>query len=198
MDAGDTEKLAALVATFSPLLAGLMSGPLHPSVLSALGRTIVNDDQAGADEVAAALNAGGPDLGSRIHQAEQMLLAKLAVPGSPVAVGGGNPEAIGQQASLDRQQARQRQTASNDRVNGLLAYIVTAFFFLALLLVICLPYLHPMTAGPDGTPFPAGSIANNAVAQTLLGVLGTGWAAIISFYFGSSVGSKEKTALLTR
>lgn len=69
---------------------------------------------------------------------------------------------------------------TNDRTNSYLAYIVTVGFLLTIVLV---SRQNNVTQG-------------NGVLQTLLGILGTGWASIMAFYYGSSVGSREKTAII--
>jgi hypothetical protein len=76
---------------------------------------------------------------------------------------------------------------THDTTSRYLAFSVTAAFFIVLMALVIVPY----SKGTGATPF------DNPVVQTLPGVLGTGWVSIISFYFGSSVGSKEKTALLS-
>jgi hypothetical protein len=83
-------------------------------------------------------------------------------------------------AAQDRADARAHQLQAKDWwVNPILALLVTLGFFAAI--YYC---LRPGSTPPDG------------MAHTLLGVLGTAWVSIITFYFGSSVGSKEKTKLL--
>ena len=82
-------------------------------------------------------------------------------------------------AANDRANARQSQQVTNDRTAAYLAYIVTVGFILMLLFVARV-----------------GVSNQNPVIFTLLGILGTGWASIISFFYGSSVGSREKNSLL--
>jgi hypothetical protein len=89
-------------------------------------------------------------------------------------------------AASDRQASRQRDVAVNTWVAAALAAVVTIGFF-TVLWFLMQPRVDAKTAIPaDILP----------VLQTLLGVLGTAWVSIISYYFGSSVGSKEKSQLL--
>lgn len=76
--------------------------------------------------------------------------------------------------------AQQRQIALHDKTNQWLAYGVTAGFFLLIVLL----FFFPGSGANDG--------ARNLLF-TLLGVVGTGWATIISYYFGSSMGSNQKS-----
>lgn len=188
----DLAEMKRRVETMSGPLAAMLGSANGPIALAALGRTLVGDDQATMDEMASALSGHDPAIALKVKQAEQYLLSRLDQAGASLAeiekLEGAGPSSAtierDQAAALDRQQARQRQTHSNDRTNGALAILVTAGFFIIMLLVILMPYIR--------TPF---TTDTNPVAETLLGVLGTGWVAVISYYFGSSIGSKEKTAL---
>lgn len=79
--------------------------------------------------------------------------------------------------------ARKRQIELHDTTNKWLAYLVSAAFFVLILLVIV-------------WPSPAEGPAKD-ILFTLLGVVATGWANIIGFYFGSSAGSQQKSFALS-
>lgn len=180
--------LIALVTPASPVLGKALAGAQAPLALRLLGRAVLADEDATPDAIADALKSGDADAKLKIARAEadfqrnadgaQSELANLFYQDAA-----GRRQALVQLetvAANDRAEARQRQQVTNDRTNAYLAYIVTVGFLLTIVLVARVNY--------EGQ--------GNAVLQTLLGVLGAGWASIVAFYFGSSVGSREKNALL--
>jgi hypothetical protein len=192
----DPLQLQAMLRPISPTLANLIGSPGQALALAALGRTLLGDDQATLDQIGAALSGGGQDITLKVQQAEQELLQQITQSGTTLnemtvqltQTRLDTLARLDQQAATDRQRAREFQTKTNDSTSKWLAYSVTAAFFVVLMAVLIIPIVWSDKSGSD--------VSNNPVAQTLLGVLGTGWVSIISFYFGSSVGSKEKTALL--
>jgi hypothetical protein len=91
--------------------------------------------------------------------------------------------AQGDQINADTEAARRRQVETHDKTNKNLAYLVTVFFFL-------------LVGGLMFMPKEVDQSFKDLVF-VLLGVVGTGWANIIGFYFGSSAGSQQKTQALT-
>lgn len=86
-------------------------------------------------------------------------------------------------AEADLTDARARQISLHDTTNRALAFLVTGMFAVVLLaLIFC------------GSWIERGS---RDILFTLLGVLGTGWANIIGFYFGSSAGSQQKSQAIS-
>ena len=84
-----------------------------------------------------------------------------------------------QLAVEDRKSARDMQTTTQSIIPPLLSILVTVGFFgiLAYLMV-----------SPADT--------SNAPLMIMLGSLGTSWASIVAFYFGSSSGSQQKDKML--
>jgi hypothetical protein len=78
----------------------------------------------------------------------------------------------------------QRQIIAHDFTNQVLAYLVTGAFF-ALIVLLMFSTKATIDAGVKDLLF------------TLLGVVATGWANIIGFYFGSSVGSAQKSQAIS-
>jgi len=191
----EDRSLSALVMAGSPLLSNLLTGPNADIARAALGKALAADDQASVDDIAAAISKD-PNALLKVRQAEEELLSQLDANGLSLAQLNAEREAtrlstlvsLEQGAQRDRQDARQRQVQMHDSTNSWLAYGVTVGFFVVLLALLASKWIPALkTAGTDGT---------DAVLQTLLGVLGTAWVSIITYYFGSSIGSKEKTALL--
>jgi len=91
-------------------------------------------------------------------------------------------EKIASVTEQDTASARWRQAAVRDYVPSLLGLGVTIGFF-TLLWFLC----HKTI--PE---------SNQRIFDIMLGSLGTAWLSIVAYYFGSSAGSAEKTALLAK
>jgi hypothetical protein len=78
----------------------------------------------------------------------------------------------------------QRQIIAHDFTNQVLAYVVTAAFF-ALIVLLMFVHIDSADSGVKDLLF------------ALLGVIATGWANIIGFYFGSSAGSAQKSQTIS-
>jgi hypothetical protein len=80
----------------------------------------------------------------------------------------------------DRSNARSREIAVHDHTPEVLAYLLTLGFF-GLLAMMC---VHDLPA------------ANAQLLYVLLGSLGTGWIGAMTYFFGSSAGSRAKSQML--
>ena len=79
---------------------------------------------------------------------------------------------------MDRDSAR--KLALNDNTPRVLAYLITFGFFGMLLVINFLPE------------------ANQSILNIMVGSLGTAWVSIVNYYFGSSLGSRNKNDLLLK
>jgi hypothetical protein len=77
---------------------------------------------------------------------------------------------------------------AQDLTNQVLAYLVTVAFFALIVLLMFSSAIMPKAAIDGGV---------RDLLFTLLGVVATGWANIIGFYFGSSAGSAQKSQTIS-
>lgn len=162
-----------VVATVAPALGTALGGPLGGMAAAAVSDALLGKPNGTEGEIAAALTAGGPEALLRLRQADQAFAQRMRELDIDL-------ERVHQ---ADRAGARDREAKTGDSwTPRLLAFAVTAGFFgvLAWLLV-------------HGKPEHGGD-----ALLVMLGSLGTAWAAITSYYFGSSAGSAAKTGLLGR
>ena len=163
--------IAGAVGKAAPILGTLLGGPAGAAVggliASALGTA--NDP---ADVAAAMQN---PDAVIKLREVEsrrQVDLQALAVDMAKAEIA---------TAAADRASARDREAKTGDTLTPrTLAMIVTVGFFGVLAWLLA--YGKPDTGGD--------------ALLVMLGALGGAWAAIISYYFGSSAGSAAKTDIL--
>lgn len=163
----------AIVGAVAPALGTALGGPLAGLAVSAISDALLGKPNGSEAEIAVALKAGGPDALLKLRQADQAFAVRMRELDIDL-------ERLHQQ---DRGSARDREAKTGDSFTPrVLALLVTAGFFgvLGYLLVSGKPQ-----AGGDAL-------------LVMLGSLGTAWTAIIAYYYGSSAGSTEKTALLAK
>jgi hypothetical protein len=177
--------IQAAIKDAAPRLADALTGPDAAIALAALGRALVNDAMATPPQIFAALNTADK---TAIQGAEQDTLSRLRKAGSTldlqarvVAVSTGLAVA----ALDDTEKARLNQVQTHDSTTRYLAIGVSVAFGLILLALIVGAFRGYVIDGQL-----------QAMIYTLLGVLATAWANIIGFYFGSSVGSLQKSQTL--
>lgn len=172
------KRLKAAIPNDAPNLAALLDGANAAVAISALGKTLLGDNGASLQAVTTEAEKGDK---SRILAAEQE--AQLRVRQS----GAGSLDTLAARlevlkaAYADTQAARQRQIESHDLTNRWFAFIVSAAFIGLIVALI----FKPISVGD-----------NKGLLFTLLGVVATGWANIIGFYFGSSAGSMLKSSAI--
>jgi hypothetical protein len=161
------EKALQVLKTVAPTLALAVGGPFGPiaaaAVNAALGhKTGTNDPKA----VEAALLSATPDQLLALKKADQDFEVQMKQLGIQEE----------QLQYADIANARARDVATKDWTPKVLAFIITFGFFGVLTIMIF-----------RGVP-PNGGDA----FLVLLGSLGTAWAGVVGYYFGSSAGSASK------
>ena len=186
------ETLQGKIRQAAPALAALMDGPMQATAVASLGKFVAQDHDAEIGAIEALID-DTPDTAEKVKEAEADAFKQIASASPEIEQARIASQDLSRRletwieaekvASDDRQVTRtQRANAKDWWLNPVLALAVTAGFFG----IVAYLLGNNETEGKDV----------GAIAQTLLGVMGTAWITIITFYFGSCVGSKEKTALL--
>jgi hypothetical protein len=158
----------------APTVATVLGGPLAGLAVEAIGSALGMSD-ATQERVTSILQSGQmtSEQIAAVKQAEIALVAKLKELDIKI-------EEI---HAGDRSSARKMQADTKSRIPGVLAILITAGFFGIL--------IGMMTGGLKAT-------GNSDALLIMLGALGAAWGAVVNFYYGSSRGSDEKTAMLAR
>ena len=162
----------SIVATVAPSLATALGGPMSGMAVGYLAKALLGKDEATEAEVASAVAGQDPDILLKLKTAEYEFQTKLAEVGVELE----------QIAAKDRDSARNREVTIRDAMPKILAVLITVGFFgaLAVMALVDLP------------------IANRDLMNVMLGALGAAWTSVVSYFFGSSAGSQEKTKILGR
>lgn len=165
-----------ILGTVAPWLATAITGPLGGLAAGAVADALgLSDKTEGA--LKAALADVTPEQMMALKQADEAFSLKMQ------EFGFANTQALEQIAQQDRADARQREIKTGDSITPrLIACVVMAGFF-AILLVMMFRGIPPESKEP---------------ALILLGALGSAFAGTISYYFGSTAGSAEKSRLLAQ
>lgn len=170
----DWKDLAATVGKAAPILGTLLGGPAGAAVGSIVASALRT---GGTPEEVSAMLATDPQAMLKLREIE----ATKAVRFQELAVEQARAEMAA--ATADRASAREREAKTGDTFTPrTLALLVTFGFFGVLAYLLAAG--KPQTGGD--------------ALLVMLGALGGAWASVISYYFGSSVGSAQKTEILAK
>lgn len=169
-----------VIKTLAPTIGTAIGGPLVGGAISALedvfgitpASTASTDDRQTA--IAAAISGATPEQLAAMRKADQDYAVAMT------QVGFKDTETLASLAVQDRGSARAMQVSTKSYTAPLLAFVITVGFFACVGLVMFAPLQQS---------------AHDAVMM-LLGTLGTAWAAVVAFYFGSSQDSHDKNKAL--
>jgi hypothetical protein len=160
----------SIVGTVAPTIATALGGPLAGVAVKTLATQLLGKPDASSEEVEAAIVGADPQTLLRLKEIDAEFKKTIVDAGIKLE----------QIASEDRDSARQREIAVKDHTPAILAYAVTVGFFgtLGFLLI-------------SGKPDTGGD-----ALLVMLGSLGTAWAGIMAYYYGSSSGSRKNQEAL--
>ena len=166
----------SILGTVAPWIATALTGPLGGLAVGAAADALgLSDKTEGA--LKAALAGVTPEQMMALKQADEAFSLKMQ------EIGFTHIKDMAALANADRADARQREIKTGDSITPrLIACVVIAGFF-AILLVMMFKDLPPTSKDP---------------ALILLGALGSAFAGVIAYFFGSTAGSAEKSKLLAQ
>lgn len=168
-----SEKAKQIIAAIAPTAGTMFGGPLGGLAGNIIAQKLGADQTANPERaVEEAVIGQKPEIVAQLRQAELDLQKHLADNGIDL-------ERI---AAQDRADARSREVALKDHTPAILAYAVTIGFFGTLAFLLW--HGKPETGGD--------------ALLVMLGALGGAWAAIVSYYFGSSSSSVRKDATISQ
>jgi hypothetical protein len=166
------DQLLNLVRTVAPSIATAVGGPLAGMATRAISEALLGKPDGTEDELIDAAAKASPDQLLALKKAEQdfaVRMRELEIDLQRID-------------AADRSSAREREVKTGDWTPKALAGAVTLGFFGVLGYMIAY-----------GLPTQGGE-----ALLVMLGTLGTAWGGIVSYYFGSSAGSKEKSEAMSR
>jgi hypothetical protein len=192
------ESLKQAIAIDAPVLAQLLNKTATAQLaVTLLGKALVNDSEAPLSDILATVQGHAEDTKLRVAAAEQQGQLRLRQSTGEESASLSRLDPAVAKALIEEQtkqekivyddlaNARQRQIELQDNTNRWLAYGVTLAFFVLIMLLFVF-----------GDRFIIQEGVRNLL-YTLLGVVATGWANIIGYYFGSSSGSQQKSQTLS-
>lgn len=161
------QKALQVLRAVAPTLGTAIGGPFGAIAGVAISKAIGSSSASAADD---ALLSATPEQLTALKQAEEAFAIQMKQLG------------IAQEKLVydDIANARSREEAVKDKTPAILAYSVTVGFFGTLAYMLAV-----------GKP----AVGGDALL-VMLGSLGTAWAGVIAYYFGSSSGHAETTRLL--
>ncbi|CAK0744718.1 conserved hypothetical protein [Gammaproteobacteria bacterium] len=191
------ESLKKAISTDAPVLVQLLDYPATTSMaVSLLAKALVSDSEAPLADVLSTARSTSNDIKLRIAAAEQQGQLRLRQSAVEESISLVNLTSTLSKALIEEQteqdkvilgdiaDARKRQTDLHDDTNRVLSYIVTVAFFAMIVLLMNYNSERTNINGVRDLLF------------TLFGVIATGWSNIIGYYFGSSIGSSQKSKTL--
>lgn len=166
-----------LIGTVAPTIARALGGPLAGMAVDAIAGAVGFDSKGKTtsqveEGVAAIMAKADPQILLKLKKADHEFETKLKELDIDL-------EKIHQE---DRSSARERQVLMKDQVPGWLALLLTLGFFGSLL--FCLNMEVPKS--------------NEPLIHVMLGSLGTAWISAMTYFFGSSAGSKRKDGFIEK
>ncbi len=163
-------KIKRVIAKVAPGIAHALGGPLAGAAVSQLSRAIFGGDDVDEELLAQTLERASPEHLMALKKAEQEF---------QIALRQASVEELRIDAS-DRADARGRQIKMDDWTPTILGALVIFGFFVVLGVMVA-------------RKLPPGAETEFSI---MLGALATMTAAVVNYFFGSSVGSREKTRLI--
>jgi len=160
-----------LLGTVAPGLATALGGPLAGMAVKALSASLLGNRDGSEKDISAALQGASPDTLLALKEADQnfqLEMEKLDIDLAEIEY-------------KDRDSARNMQKATGSVVVPILAVITVGGFFAVI------GYVLTGKVPMDST-----------ITGMVIGAVGSKAEQIYNFYFGSSAGSKDKTAHLAR
>lgn len=169
--------LSDVLQGVSTTLATALGGPLAGAAVSMLGKSILGDENASEDSLVAAITNGSPEVLAKIKDTEANFKIEMAK--------------IDYQTTKldydDKASARTREVAIQQAGRTSWEMIAIAIFTMASL-PACL-YLLFVVDMPQS--------AQNAI-MILIGTISSMVSTVVAYYFGSSIGSKQKTDMMVK
>jgi len=162
----------SIVKTVAPVLGTAIGGPLGGLATRTIAGALLGDEDASEDQIAAAVQSASPDQLLALKKADQEF--KLRMKELDIDI-----ERIHQQ---DRDSARTRETKTGDSWTPRILAFIVIFGFLSMVAYVIAKGLGVQNAD------------SAALVGTLIGYVSAKAEQVISYYFGSSAGSKSKDA----